>query len=127
AALARLALGESDDASVLLERARGILVTAVGELHPDIAISEHNLAESERERGKLDDAIAHERAAYDILKAVYGDRHPGAARALSSIARLTAAKGDVAAAVGDAAKGGDALEQSTSTILSLGSESEKLA
>ena len=80
--------GRNTEASRSYEQALGLKERALGRDHPDVAISEENLAISLQDSGRLDEALLHMDRAIAILTSGLGAGHPELAVALSNRGEL---------------------------------------
>ena len=87
------AQGRLDDAEVLYAKALGIVESAAGPNHPDVAFALLGLAEIRRVRGSLTEAEPHFLRALALREQSHGETHPLVADSVAALARLRADQG----------------------------------
>lgn len=92
--VAASALGAHETARAYHERALKIRRETLGDAHPDVAASLHNLAIVCRDLGELDTAAACHEEGVHIWRATLGPDHPVVARGLSGLGAVAARRGD---------------------------------
>ncbi len=97
--VAASALGRNETARDYHERALTLRRAALGDAHPDVASSLHNLAVVCRDLGDLDTAAACHEAGVQIWRATLGPDHLLVARGLSGLGAVLARRGEAQAAL----------------------------
>jgi tetratricopeptide (TPR) repeat protein len=93
------ALDDRAAAAAEYERARAILVDAVGEDHPGVATAVENLGNLRLRDGRLDDAMALYQRALEIRRAAFGTDHAETAMSVGNIGNVLLSRGDCAGAL----------------------------
>ncbi|MEM1181817.1 MAG: tetratricopeptide repeat protein [Acidobacteriota bacterium] len=87
--------GDIDDARSLLERAIALQRRALGDRHPDLAFSLHELGLLHFKVRQLDVSERLTREAFEIWRVVYGDKHPDVLASQKQLAYLLLEKGEL--------------------------------